>query len=56
MSRIRLRFSNLGVALLFALSTLAGGCTSYSGDAGAKRSDQQSEQLRERGSTTQIDR
>lgn len=46
----------LALAALLALGVNLTGCTSYSGDEGAERTQEQSEMLRDRISTTQIDR
>lgn len=49
-------FRILAAAALVILGATLAGCTRGSGDPGVDRSQQQSEELRERISTTQIDR
>ena len=51
-TRIRI----LAVAAIVVLGATLSGCTGGGGDAGADRSQQQSEELRDRLNTTQIDR
>ena len=46
----------LGVVLVIFLGFTLAGCGSSSGDPGAERSDQQSQDLRNRINSTQIDR
>ena len=46
----------LGVVLLFSVGILFAGCSGYSEDPGAKRSQQQSVDLQNRIKTTQVDR
>lgn len=50
------RYRLLGLVMLLVLGTVLTGCTRYSGDAGAERTEQQSEKLQDRIKTTQIDR
>lgn len=50
------RFRILGLIVTFSLGTLLIGCSPYGGDAGAERSQQQSEVLQDRIKSTQIDR
>ena len=56
MSTIVARYRILGVLVFFFLGTLLVGCSGYSEDPGANRSQQQSEQLQNRIKTTQVDR
>jgi hypothetical protein len=56
MSEFTARYRLLAVAVTFSLSTLLAGCGQYAGDAGAKRSQQQSKELQDRIRTTQVDR
>lgn len=44
------------MVVVFSMSAIVTGCSRDKGDAGAKRSQQQSEQLQNRIKTTQIDR
>jgi outer membrane biogenesis lipoprotein LolB len=44
------------MAVLFSAGALLTGCSSDTGDRGADRTQQQSEQLQDRIKTTQIDR
>jgi hypothetical protein len=46
----------LGIVVIFSLGTILAGCSPYAGDAGAQRTQQQTEELRDRINTTQIDR
>lgn len=46
----------LGIVVIFSLGAILAGCSPYTGDAGAKRTQQQTEELRDRINTTQIDR
>jgi hypothetical protein len=46
----------LATVVIFSLGTILAGCSPYDGDAGAKRTQQQTEELRDRINTTQIDR
>lgn len=46
----------LGAVAIIALVALGVGCSRYQGDAGATRSQQQSEELQNRIKTTQVDR
>ena len=46
----------LGMVLLMALGVVISGCSGDTGDPGAKRTQQQSEQLQNRIKTTQVDR
>ncbi len=46
----------LAAVMIFSLGTILAGCSPYDGDPGANRSQQQSEELRDRINTTQIDR
>ncbi len=56
MSAIIARYRILGTVLILSLGTILAGCTGYGDDPGAKRTQQQSEELRGRINTTQIDR
>lgn len=56
MSAALSRFRVLAIAAVLSAGTLLGACSSYSGDSGADRSEQQSQDLRNRITTTQIDR
>jgi hypothetical protein len=42
--------------VVFTLGVVVAGCSPYQGDSGAKRSQQQSEELQNRIKTTQADR
>jgi len=44
------------MAVVFSAGALLAGCSSDTGDRGADRTQQQSEQLQDRVKTTQIDR
>ncbi len=46
----------LAALVFFSMGTILAGCSPYDGDSGAKRSQQQAEELRNRINTTQIDR
>jgi hypothetical protein len=46
----------LATVVIFSLGTILAGCSPYDGDPGAKRSQLQAEELRDRINTTQIDR
>jgi hypothetical protein len=46
----------LAIVVVFILGAIVAGCSSYQGDAGAKRTQQQSEELQNRIKTTQVDR
>jgi len=50
------RYRILAMVVVFSLGTILAGCSPYAGDPGAKRSQQQTEELRDRINTTQIDR
>lgn len=57
--RVSVKFAHyriLAAVVIFSLGTVLAGCSPYTGDAGAKRSQQQTEELRNRINTTQIDR
>ncbi len=57
--RMSAKFSHyrtLGVVVIFSLGAILAGCSPFDGDPGAKRSQQQAEELRNRIKTTQIDR
>ncbi len=56
MSTIIARYRILGVLVIFSLASILAGCSGYSGDPGADRSQQQSQELQNRIKTTQIDR
>ena len=56
MSAITACYRILGILVIFSLGTLLAGCSGYTGDQGAKRTQHQSEELRARINTTQIDR
>jgi hypothetical protein len=56
MSATFARYRILAMVVVFSLSTILAGCSPYTGDPGAKRSQQQTEELRNRINTTQIDR
>jgi hypothetical protein len=56
MSGLYARFRILAITVVFSVGALLAGCSEYAGDAGADRSQQQSEQLQKRIKTTQIDR
>ena len=56
MSGLYARFRILAMAAVFSVGGLVAGCSEYAGDAGADRTQQQSEQLQKRIKTTQIDR
>ena len=56
MSTIIARYRILGVLVIFSLGAILAGCSGYSGDPGAERSQQQSEELQDRIKTTQVDR
>ena len=56
MSAIIARYRILGMVVIFSLGSILAGCSPYTGDPGAKRSQQQSKELQNRISTTQIDR
>ncbi len=56
MSAIIARYRILGTVLILALGTILAGCTGYEDDPGAKRTQQQSDELRDRIHTIQIDR
>ena len=56
MSELYARFRILASALIFSVGVLVAGCSGDTGDPGADRSQQQSEQLQNRIKTTQIDR
>lgn len=49
-------YRSLAIAAILSLGVMAAGCSSYEGDVGAKRSQQQSETLQNRIKTTQVDR
>jgi hypothetical protein len=46
----------LAALVIFSLGTILAGCFGDAGDPGVKRSQQQTEELRDRINTTQIDR
>ena len=46
----------LAALVIFSLGTILAGCSGDAGDSGVKRSQQQTEELRDRINTTQIDR
>ena len=46
----------LAAVVVLSLGTILAGCSAYEGDPGAKRTQQQTEELRSRITTTQIDR
>jgi len=50
------RYRILATVVVLSLGLVLSGCSGNAGDSGAKRSDQQSKQLRDRVTTTQIDR
>jgi len=56
MSEFCVRFRVLAMAVVFSAGALLAGCSSDTGDRGADRTQQQSEQLQDRVKTTQIDR
>ncbi len=56
MSATFARYRLLAIVVVFSLGTILAGCSPYAGDPGAKRSQQQTEELRNRINTTQIDR
>ena len=56
MSESYARFRILAAAAIIIVGTTLAGCTGSAGDPGADRSKQQSEELRDRINTTQIDR
>ena len=56
MSAIIARYRILGIVVIFSLGTVLAGCSPYAGDPGAKRTQQQTDDLRNRIKTTQIDR
>ena len=56
MSAIFARYRIFATVVVFSLGTILAGCSPYAGDPGAKRSQQQTEDLRNRINTTQIDR
>ncbi|GMQ96069.1 MAG: hypothetical protein BMS9Abin14_568 [Gammaproteobacteria bacterium] len=56
MSAIIARYRILGTVLILSLGTILAGCTGYENDPGAKRTQQQSDVLRDRINTTQNDR
>jgi hypothetical protein len=56
MSKFTVRLQLLGMVVILCLGALLAGCSRYTGDAGADRSRQQSQELRERIRTTQVDR
>ena len=56
MSTIIARYRILGVLVIFSLASILAGCSGYSGDPGADRSQQQSQELQNRIKTTQVDR
>ncbi len=50
------RYRILGMVVIFSLGSMLAGCSGNAGDSGAERSQQQTKELRDRMSTTQIDR
>ena len=56
MSAIIARYRILGALVIFSLATILAGCSAYTGDQGANRTQQQSEELQDRINSTQIDR
>ena len=56
MSAISTCYRILGILVIFSLGTLLAGCSGEMSDPGAKRSQHQSEELRARINTTQVDR
>lgn len=56
MSGFSVRFRVFAVAVVFSAGALLAGCSGDTGDPGADRTQQQSEQLQNRIKTTQIDR
>ena len=56
MSATFARYRTLAIVVVFSLGTILAGCSPYTGDSCAKRSQQQTEELRNRINTTQIDR
>jgi hypothetical protein len=56
MSEFSARFRILAMAVVFSMVAIVAGCSGDTGDRGADRSQQQSEQLQNRIMTTQIDR
>ncbi len=56
MTELYARFRILATALIFSAGIIVAGCSGDTGDPGADRSQQQSEQLQNRIKTTQIDR
>ena len=46
----------LGIALVFSMATVLAGCDGYTGDAGAERTEQESQMLRDRLRQVQADR
>lgn len=56
MSPVIALFRSLGIVLILSLSFVLAGCTGDMDDPGAKRTQLQAEELRDRINTTQIDR
>jgi len=56
MSPLCAHFRFLGIVLILSLGFALAGCTGDMSDPGAKRTQQQAEELRNRINTTQIDR
>ncbi len=56
MSATFARYRILGIVVIFSLGTMLAACSGDMDDPGAKRSQQQSKELQNRISTTQIDR
>ncbi len=50
------RYRVLGMVVIFSLGTILAGCSGDMGEPGAKRTQQQSKELRNRINTTQVDR
>lgn len=56
MPAMSVRCRILGAAAIIALLAFTGACSRYQGDAGANRTQKQSEELQNRIKTTQVDR